>query len=182
MAPLRLPSGIEITIPGLFRQLATLTSEDIDYVFTSRKAKAYRQPIGELLGKAFAGLYNRRRQAITRSNVNFWKLKNGSFKKKFIQTAVNARIHNLDLDMLILRAEILSRSKRMGCYPSPHLVCGDYVFGEVLNGWTPAGDEPPAPDVIDDLGTIDQGNAEWIWQPGHKWDEKSGKFVRDDEC
>lgn len=181
MTSLRVPSGTEITLTGLFRQIAYLTAADTRFIFSAAHAKPFRQPVGELLGKAFAGLYNRRREGVTRSRADFWKLQRGSFRPKFIEAAVNAKIHDLDPEMLILRAEELSRSKRMGSYPTPHLVCGPYVFGEVLNGWTPGGDAPPPPDRVEDLGCVDQGEESWIWQPGYRWDEGRGRFVKDDD-
>lgn len=179
MQSLRVPSGVELTLTGLFRQVAYLTPDDVRFIMTAAHAKKFRKPVGELLGKAFAGLYNRKREASGAKRADFWKLQRGGFRKRFIQAAVNARMHNLDPELLILRAVELSRSKQMGCFPTPHLVCGDYVFGEVLNGWTPGGDAPPPPDSVDDLGTAECGDESWIWQPGYEWDSESGKFVRD---
>jgi len=178
MESLRVPSGIEITLAGLFRQIARLEPDDISFIFKAAHAKRYRQPVGEMLGKAFAGKYNARRRDVTKNSADFWKIQGGSFRSKFIQAAVNARMHGLDLDLLILRAEELSRSKGMGAYPTPHLVCGSYVFGEVLNGWTPGGDAPPPPDKRDVLPETDDDGG-WIWQPGLTWDEASGEFVKD---
>jgi hypothetical protein len=179
MPPLRVPSGVEITLTGLYRQIAYLTADDIRFIYSNAHAKLYRQAVGELLGKAFAGLYNRRREGVTRSRADFWKLQRGAFRPKFIEAAVNAKIHEVDAELLILRAEELARSKQMGCYPTPHLVCGAYVFGEVLNGWTPGGSTPPPPDKVEDLGVADHGDESWIWQPGYSWCGASGRFVRD---
>lgn len=174
---LRVPSGIEITIAGLFRQIASLNADDISFIFKAAHAKPFRQPVGELLGKAFAGQYSQGRRIVTRNSVDFWKIKQGCFRDKFIQAAINARMHSIDLDLLILCAEELNESKKMGVYPSPHLVCGSYVFGEVLNGWTPGSDAPPPPDVCDELPETNSGGG-WIWQPGLRWDEQARKFVK----
>jgi hypothetical protein len=179
MNTLRVPSGVKITVNGLFRQVATLTSGDVQFIFSAAHAVKFRQPVGELLGKAFAGLYNRRRKNVTGKQIDFWKLRGGSFRPKFIHAAVSAKAHNLDPEILLLRAEELSKSKKLGAYPPPHLVCGDYVFSEVLNGWSPGGDDPPPPDVKDDLGKVDCGESTWIWQPGYRWDENTGEFVKD---
>jgi hypothetical protein len=181
MPSLRVPSGAEITLTSLFRQIAYLTAQDIRFIFSAAHAKPYRQPVGELIGRAFAGMYNRRRQGVTKSHADFWKLSGGAYREKFIQAAVNARAHDIDPEMLILRAEALARSKQMGCYPTPHLVCGSYVFGEVLNGWTPGGEAPPPPDAVEDLGCADAGEESWLWQPGYRWDDEAGAFVRDDD-
>lgn len=180
MSTLQVPSGVEISLAALFRQVAGLTAEDLRFIFlsTSRRAKKFRKPIGELLGKAFAGLYNRRRQKVTGSRIDFWKLKSGGFKAKFIETAVNARIHGVNLEIILLCAEDLTQRKKMGKFPSPHLVCGSYVFGEVLNGWKPSGMEPTPPDEAEDLGVSDHGAGTWIWQPGYHWNDKAGQFTK----
>lgn len=175
---LKVPSGVKITITGLFRQIASLKSDDINYIFENKRAKKFRQPIGELLGKAFAGRYNLRRKSITKNNIDFWKLKRGNFRKKFIETAINAKIHGIDLDLIILCAEELAQKMKLGSYPSPHLVCGEYVFGEVINGWSPGEGDPPPPDVQDELPDTDK-NEDWIWQPGLVWSEQAGEFVKD---
>ena len=182
MPSLRVPSGIEITLTGLFRQIAYLTAQDVNFVFTAAHAKPFRAAVGEMLGKAFAGAYNRRREEVTKSRSDFWKLQRGAYRKKFIEAAVNAKTHDIDPDLLILRAEELARSKRMGCFQTPALICGPYIFGEVLNGWTPGGgDEPAPPDVTDDLGTVDHGDESWLYQPGYRWDESSRCFVKLDD-
>jgi hypothetical protein len=181
MPSLRVPSGIEITLTGLFRQIAYLTAKDVNFVFSAAHAKPFRKPVGELLGKAFAGMYNRRREDVTKSRSDFWKLQRGAYRKKFIDAAVNAKTHDIDPEILILRAEDLARSKQMGCYPTPHLVCGPYIFGEVLNGWTPGGDEPPPPDAPEDLGSSDHGEESWLFQPGYSWNEDAKCFVKDDD-
>lgn len=181
VSTLRLPSGNEVTFTGLFRQVASITAEDMQFILSAAHAKPYRQPIGELLGKAFAGLYNQRREQITKIRVaDFWKVRNGAFRAKFTEAAINAKAHGLDTLMLILRAEDLARTKRMGCYPAPNLVCGPYVFGEVLNGWTPGGDAPPPPDKVEELTLEDHGDESWIWQPGYRWDVSRGRFVKDE--
>jgi hypothetical protein len=179
MSVLELPSGAELSLSGLYRQVSHLTQADVQFVFSAPAAIKFRKPLGEMLGRAFASLYNRRRALRTRSQVDFWTVKSGAFKEKFTQTAVSARVSGVDTDRLIQRAEDLARTSKMHCYPSPHLVCGAYVFGEVLNGWTPVGYHAPPPDESDKMEMVDAGTDTWIYQPGYKWDADAKRFVKD---
>lgn len=175
---IHVPSGVEISLTALFRQVASLTPEDIDWIFITPSAKPFRKPVGELLGRSFASLYNSRRvKAMAGRALDFWKLRSGAFRSKFIDAAVNARRCGLDFEMLMLCAEAFVRKSKHSKFPAPSLACGDYVFGEVLNGWTPVDDAPAPADVIDELPP---GEGGWTWEPGTRWDEKTGMFVTDD--
>ncbi len=175
---IQVPSGVEISLTALYRQVATLTAEDVDWIFITPSAKDFRKPVGELLGRSFASLYNARRANVMSGRaLDFWKLRSGTYRPKFIGAAVAARRTGLDFELLMLCAEAFTRKSKHSKYPAPSLACGDYVYGEVLNGWTPVDDAPAPADVVDELPP---GEGGWTWEPGTHWDEESGMFVADD--
>lgn len=178
MAKLLLPSGVEITLVSLLMQVSSLTSEDVEFIFETGRAKKFRKPIAEFLGKAFSGSYSHRRKIVTGKYLDFWKLRRGAFQKKFRETAIDAKQNGINIQHLILCAEDFARLKRLG-YPTPNLVCGSYVFSTVINGWVPEINEVIPQDEQEEIETTkEQGETSWIWQPGFAWNEELGQFVK----
>jgi hypothetical protein len=173
MIRLELPSGMELTENGLIMQMAKMSSEDYDYVFSDKKAKAFSKLIGRLLGETFAKLYSDTRYEATGKRIDFWMLSAGAYQKKFIKTAVNAKRYGIPFENFVEAAIMFAWKKNIN-FPAPTMVCGPYILSEVISGWEKTQIKKISEDVF-----VDVGDTSWVWYPGYKWNEHLGMFVKE---